>query len=49
MKRKFIGIIIAVLVVALMVTFSMIGCKNTINSRPAATAAPTAATTSSTS
>jgi len=47
MKRKFTYIILAVLIMALIVTFSMIGCKNTINSRPAATtAAPTAATTS---
>ena len=46
MKRKFTGIIIAVLVVALIVTFSMIGCKNTINARPAATTTTTAATTS---
>jgi len=46
MKRKCIGIIMAVLIVVLMATFSMIGCKNTINSRPAATTAPAAATTS---
>jgi len=46
MKRKCIGIIMTVLIVVLMATFSMIGCKNTINSRPAATNAPaTAATT----
>ena len=46
MKRKFIGIILAVLVIALIITFSMIGCKNTINARPAATTITTAATTS---
>ena len=46
MKRKFTGIILAVLIMALIVTFSMIGCKNTINSRPAATTTTTAATTS---
>ena len=49
MKRKLTGIILAVLIMVFIVTFTMIGCKNTINSRPAATAAPTAATTSSTS
>ena len=46
MKRKCIGIIMAVLIVVSIVTFSMIGCKNTINSRPAETTAPAAATTS---
>ena len=49
MKRKFTGIILAVLVIALIVTFSMIGCKNTINARPATTAAPAAVTTSKSS
>jgi hypothetical protein len=46
MKRKFTGIILAVLIMALIVTFLMIGCKNTINARPAATVATTAAPTS---
>jgi len=45
MKRKCIGIIMTVLIVVLMATFSMIGCKNTINSKPAAATATTAATT----
>jgi hypothetical protein len=45
MKRKCIGIIITVLIVVFIATFSMIGCKNTINSRPAATTPPAAATT----
>ena len=49
MKRKYTGIILAVLIMAFIVMFSMIGCKNTINSRPATTAAPIAATTSSSS
>ena len=47
MKIKYISIIMAVLIMTFIFTFSMIGCKNTINSRPAATAAPTTATTSS--
>ena len=53
MKRKCIGIIMAVLIVVFIAMFSMIGCRNTINSRPggatnapAATTAPAAATTS---
>ena len=49
MKRKFTGIILAVLIMALIVTFSMIGCRNTINASPATTAAPTGATTSKSS
>ena len=49
MKRKCTSIIMAVLIMAFIFTFSMIGCKNTINSRPAATAAPTTATTTSSS
>jgi len=49
MKRKFTGIILAVLVIALIVTFSMIGCRNTINARPAKTAATTGETTSKSS
>ena len=49
MKRKCIGIIMAVLILVFIATFSMIGCKNTINSRPAATAAPTTTATSSSS
>ena len=35
----------AVLIVVFIAMFSMIGCKNTINARPAATTAPAAATT----
>ncbi len=46
MKRKCIVIIMAVVIMAIIVTFSMIGCRNTINSRPASTAATTAAPTS---
>jgi uncharacterized protein YpmB len=49
MKRKFIVIIMTVVIMALIVTFSMIGCKNTINSRPAATTATTTATTAKSS
>ena len=37
MKRKYAGIILAIFMAAFIVTFSMIGCKNTINARPAAT------------
>ena len=47
MKIKYISIIIAVLIMSIMISFTVIGCKNTINSRPAATAAPTTVTTSS--
>ena len=49
MKRKLTGIILAVLIMVFIVTFTMIGCKNTINSRPASTAAPTTTATSSSS
>jgi len=44
MKRKCIGIIMAVLIVVSIAMFSMIGCRNTINSRPGATNAPAATT-----
>ena len=52
MKRKCIGIVMAVLILVFTAMFSMIGCKNTINAKsaatnaPAATTAPAAATTS---
>jgi len=49
MKIKYISIILAVLIMSLIVSFTVIGCKNTINSRPAATAAPTTVTTTSSS
>ena len=49
MKIKYTSIIMAVLIMSLMVSFTVIGCKNTINSRPAATAAPTTVTTTSSS
>ena len=49
MKIKYISIILAVLIMSLIVSFTVIGCKNTINSRPAATAAPTTATTTASS
>ena len=38
MKIKYISIIMVVLIMLLIVSFTVIGCKNTINSRPAATA-----------
>jgi hypothetical protein len=48
MKRKYTGIIMAILIMIFIVTFTMIGCKNTINARPAATAATTVTTTAAT-
>jgi hypothetical protein len=44
MKRKCIGIIMAVLIVVFIAMFSMIGCRNTINAKSAATNAPAATT-----
>ena len=43
MKIKYTSTILAILIMVLIVSFTVIGCKNTINTRtaPAATAAPT--------
>ena len=47
MKIKYTSIILAVLIMVIIVSFTVIGCKNTINGRtaPAATTKAPAATT----